>query len=107
MSAARAVDAVEPDRLEWFVVEADDGRHYRYRRVGPLDVAEPAHVEGHFVQGLPIRAALVRDADGQPLLRQTASGLPASVVVEHLDQPTDPLLSVLGLPAKEAYTLVR
>jgi hypothetical protein len=107
MAAARSVEAVEPDRLEWFVVEADDGKHYRYRRVGALDVAEPAHIEGHYVQGHPVRAALVRDADGHPRLRQSAAGLPASVVVEHLDQPTNPLLAILGLPDKEEYALVR
>jgi hypothetical protein len=107
MATARAVEAVEPERLNWFVVEADDGLRYRYRRVGALDVAEPAHIEGHFVQGHPVRAALVRDADGHPLLRKTGAGLPASVVVEHLDQPTSPLLSVLGLPEKEEYALVR
>ncbi|HVK10028.1 MAG TPA: hypothetical protein VM597_14765 [Gemmataceae bacterium] len=106
MSSARSVDAVEADRLDWIVVEADDGRRYRYRRVGALDVAEPAHIEGHFVDGHPVRAALVRDADGHPRLRQAAAGLPSSVVVEHLDQPTNPLLSVLGLPAKEEYALV-
>ena len=106
MAAARSVKAVEPDRLAWFVVEADDGQDYRYRRVGALDLAEVAQIEGHFFHGYPIRAALVRDADGHPLLRQAGAGLPASVVVEHLDLPTNPLLTALGLPAKEEYALV-
>lgn len=106
MAVAKIVDSVEPDRLEWLVIEADDGRQYRYKRVGELDIAEPAQVEGHFVHGHPVRAALVRDADGHAFLRQPGAGLPASLVVEHIDKSSNGVLGSLGLSPKEEYTLV-
>lgn len=103
MSAAKQIKEIRP-RLEWLAVEDHDGRVWRYRRVGPLDIAEPAHVEGHYADGHPTRAVLVRDLDGHARLH--GDGMPRSIVVEHVDDPTSPLMSLLGLSPKEEYELV-
>ena len=105
MSAARHVKEIGP-RMEWLMIEDNAGRVWRYARSGPLDIAEPAQVEGHYTRGQPIRAVLVRDLDGHVLLHGNGTGMPQSIVVEHVDDPTSPLLSVLGLFPKEEYVLV-
>jgi len=105
MSSAKQVREVGP-KLEWLAIEDNAGRVWRYQRVGPLDVAEPAHVEGHYTQGHPIRAVLVRDDDGHVMLHGDASGMPRSIVVAHVDDPHSPLLGILGLSPKEEYVLV-
>ena len=92
--------------MEWLKIEDNDGRVWRYKRVGPLDLAEPAHVEGHYADGHPIRAVLVRDADGHVLLHGNGSGMPRSIVVRHVEDPTSPMLSILGLAPKEEYVLM-
>ena len=105
MSAAKHVKEIGPN-LDWLTVEDHDGREWRYRRVGPLDLAEPAHVEGQYANGRPIRAALVRDADGHVLLHGDGTGMPRSIVVAHVDEPTDLVTSLAGLSPKEEYELV-
>jgi hypothetical protein len=105
MSAAKHVKEFGP-KLEWLAVEDHDGRVWRYRRVGPLDLAEPAQVEGHYAAGQPIRAVLVRDLDGHVRLHGAGAGMPRSIVVQHVDDPTDPVTSLLGLSPKEEYELV-
>jgi hypothetical protein len=105
MAAARAIKDVGP-QLAWLTIEDDGGREWRYRRVGAADTAEVAHVEGHYLQGHPIRAALVRDDDGHPLLQQPGPGLPRTLIIDHVDDPTNPLLSVLNIDPKERYELV-
>src|SRR4051794_34941426 len=105
MSAAKQVKEIGP-KLAWLTVEDHTGRVWRYQRIGPLDIAEPAHVEGHFVHGESVRAALVRDVDGHVLLHADGSGMPRSIVVAHFDDPSSPLLSLLGLSPKEEYVLV-
>jgi hypothetical protein len=105
MSAAKHVKDIGP-RMEWITIEDNAGREWRYQRVGPLDIAELAHVEGHYAQGHPIRAVLVRDLDGHVLLHGNGTGMPRTIVVAHVDDPTSPMLSVLGLFPKEEYALV-
>ena len=105
MSAAKQVKEIGP-KLDWLTVEDNAGRVWRYQRIGPLDIAEPAQVEGHYTHGQPIRATLVRDADGHVLLHGDGTGMPRSIVVAHYDDPTGPLLSLLGLSPKEEYVLV-
>jgi hypothetical protein len=105
MAMAKEIRDIGP-RLEWLVIADDAGREWRYRRVGPADTAEVAQVEGHFVHGHPIRGVLVREADGGPLLRQPGPGLPRTLIIDHVDDPTNPILSVLDLDPKEEYELV-
>jgi hypothetical protein len=105
MSVARAVQDLEPIRLDWLTVEDTDGRVWRYRRIGSADLAESAHVEGHFTQGHPLRAYLVRDHDGRPLLRQDAPGLPRVMILQYIEDPSDLYLTALGLPGKAEYLL--
>jgi hypothetical protein len=105
MAVAKEIRDIGP-RLGWLVIADDTGREWRYQRVGPADTAEVAQVEGHFVQGHPIRGVLVREANGQPLLRKAGPGLPRALIIDHVDDPTHPLLSVLDLDPKEAYELV-
>jgi hypothetical protein len=105
MSAAKHVKEFGP-RMEWLTIEDHAGREWVYRRVGPLDIAEPAQVEGHYVDGQPVRAVLVRDLDGHVLLHGDGPGMPRSIVIARVDDPTSPLLSVLELAPKEEYVLV-
>ena len=105
MIAAKQVKEIGP-RLEWLTIEDHAGRVLRYRRVGALDTAEPAHVEGHYADGRAIRAVLLRDLDGHALLHGDGTEIPRSIVVEHVDDPTNPLLRVLGPSPKEEYVLV-
>jgi hypothetical protein len=105
MSAAKQVREFGP-RMEWLAIEDNAGRVWRYQRAGALDIAELAQVEGHYTHGQPIRAVLVRDDDGHVLLHGDGGGMPRSIVVQHVDDPTSPLLSVLGLSPKEEYVLV-
>ncbi|HEX3151216.1 MAG TPA: hypothetical protein VHR66_24270 [Gemmataceae bacterium] len=105
MSAAKHVKAIGPN-MEWLVIEDQSGRDWRYQRNGPLDIAEPAQLEGHYARGEPIRAVLVRDADGHVAIRGAGTAMPHSIVVSHVDDPTSPLLSILGLSPKEEYVLV-
>jgi len=105
MSAAKHVKEIGP-KMDWFNVEDTSGRVWKYQRVGALDLAEPAQVEGHYAQGHPIRAVLVRDADGHVMLHGDGTGMPKSIVVEHVDDPHGPLLGLLGISPKEEYVLV-
>jgi hypothetical protein len=105
MSTAKQVKEIGP-RMEWLAVEDSAGHVWRYKRAGALDIAEPAQVEGHFTRGEPIRAVLVRDADGHVLLHGNGTGMPRAIVVQHVDDPTSPLLSILGLTPKEKYVLM-
>ena len=105
MAAARAIKDIGP-QMAWLVIEDDQGREWRYRRVGPADTAAVPHLEGHFVQGLPVRAVLIRNVDGHPLLQQPGPGLPRTLIVDHVDDPTNPLLSVLDIDPKAEYELV-
>ena len=105
MSAAKHIKEIGP-KLDWLTVEDHAGREWRYRRVGPLDVAEPAQVEGHYVDGHPIRAVLVRDLDGHVMLHGNGAGMPRSIVVQHVNDPTGTVDSLLGLWPKEEYELV-
>jgi hypothetical protein len=106
MAGAKTVTQFEQRRLDWLTIEDDDGREWRYRRVGPLDTAEMAQVEGHYAHGHATHVALVRDADGHPFINQAGPGLPRTIVVEHVDDPSDPLLSILALSPKEEYERV-
>lgn len=106
MAVAKEIRDIGP-RLGWLVIADDTDREWRYQRVGPADTAEVSQVEGHYLQGHPIRASLVRDADGHPLLQQPGPGLPGTLIIDHVDDPTNPLLSVLGIDPKEAYQLVK
>jgi hypothetical protein len=106
MSTAKQVKDIEPSRLDWLTIEDDTGRVWRYRRLGTVDVAEIAQVEGHLKNGRPIRANLIRDNDGHPLLRQNAPGLPSTTIVEYIDDPSNLYLTALGLPGKAQYMLV-
>jgi hypothetical protein len=105
MAVARVIKEIGP-QLAWLTIEDDQGREWRYRRLGPVDTAEVAQVEGHYLQGHPIRASLIRDADGHALLQQPGPGLPPTLIVDHVDDPTHPLLSVLDVDPKEEYELV-
>ena len=105
MAAARLVKEFGP-RLDWLTIEDDAGREWRYQRSGPADTAAVPHLEGHYANGHPIRAVLLREADGRPLLRQSGPGLPRTLVLDHVNDPTNPLLSVLDLDPKEEYELV-
>lgn len=105
MSAAKHIQEIGP-KLDWLTIEDTAGRVWRYRRVGPLDVAEPAQVEGHYVDGHPIRAVLVRDLDGHAMLHGTGAGMPRSIVVQHVNDPTTTVDSLLELWPKEEYELV-
>lgn len=105
MSAAKQVREIGP-RMEWIAVEDHAGKVWRYQRVGALDLAEPAQVEGHYTQGRPIRAVLVRDDDGHVMLHGEGGSMPQSIVVEHVDDPHSPLLGLLGISPKEEYVLV-
>jgi hypothetical protein len=104
MSAAKHVKEIGP-RMAWLTIEDQAGRVWKYQRVGASDIAEPAQVEGHFAKGHPIRADLVRDADGHALLHRDGPGMPRTIIVQHVDDPTSPLLSLLGLSEKEEYML--
>jgi hypothetical protein len=106
MAVARQVVEIEPTRMDWLTIEDTDGREWRYRRIGGADLAEPPHVEGHLKDGHPFRAALVRDVDGHPYLRQDRAGLPRVMIVEYIDDPSDPYLTALGLPGKAEYLLI-
>src|SRR5262245_46449001 len=106
MSVARAVDEIEPTSLQWLTIEDTDGRIWRYRRVGQADLAEEVQVEGHLKNGHPFRANLVRDNDGHPLLQKDGPGLPQTMVIEFIEDPSNPFLTNLGLPGKAEYRLV-
>jgi hypothetical protein len=106
MAAARAVKEIESNKLDWLTIEDDTGRVWRYRRVNVVDLAEPVDVEGHLKHGQPFRASLVRDNDGHPSLRQDGPGLPHSLVLEFIEDPSNLYLTALGLPGKAEYTLV-
>jgi hypothetical protein len=103
MSAAKHVREIGP-RMEWFSIEDHAGKVWRYQRARPVDLAEPAQVEGHYTKGLPIRAVLVRDDDGHVMVH--GNGMPRSIVVDHIDDPHSPLLGLLGISPKEEYVLV-
>lgn len=105
MANARAIKEIESTKLDWLTVEDDKGKVWKYRRVGALDLAEPAHVEGHLKHGHPFRAGLIRDDDGHPMLRQDGPGLPRILVVEYIEDPSNPYLTALGLPGKAEYVL--
>jgi hypothetical protein len=105
MNTAKQVKAIGPN-MEWLVIEDQSGHDWRYQRAGALDIAEPAQLEGHYARGAPIRAVLVRDADGHVTLRSDGAAMPRSIVVSHVDDPTSPLLSLLGLSPKEEYVQV-
>jgi len=106
MSVARSVQEIDPSRLDWLTVEDTEGHIWKYRRAGAADLAEPVHIEGHFKRGLPFRANLVRDNDGHPFLRQNGQGLPRTMVLEYIEDPSNPLLTNMGLPGKAEYQLV-
>ena len=105
MSAARLVKEIEPTKLNWLTIEDDAGKVWRYRRVGNVDLAEAPHVEGHLAHGRAFRASLVRDNDGHPSLRQDGVGLPSQMIVEYIDDPSNPYLTAPGLPGKAEYAL--
>ena len=105
MSAAKHVTEIGP-MMEWFSIEDNAGKVWRYQRARPLDLAEPAQVEGHYTKGLPIRAVLVRDDDGHVMVHGNGTGMPRSIVVDHIDDPHSPLLGLLGISPKEEYVLV-
>lgn len=105
MAAAKEIMDIGP-KLAWLVVKDTDGREWRYRRVRPADTAKVAQVEGHYHKGEPIRASLVRDDNGHPLLQQPGPGLPRVLIIDHVDDPTNPLLAILQIDPKEYYELV-
>lgn len=105
MSNARQINEIEPTRIDWLTVEDDTGRVWRYRRIGKADLAEAPQVEGHLKQGRPLRANLVRDNDGHPSLRQDGPGLPQTMIVEYIEDPSNPMITALGLPGKAEYVL--
>lgn len=106
MAAARAIVEIEPKTLDWLTIEDNTGRVWRYRRVGQVDLAEAVDVEGHLKRGQPFRANLVRDNDGHPSLRQDAPGLPRTLMLEYIEDPSNLYLTALGLPGKAEYVLV-
>jgi hypothetical protein len=84
MAIALHVGDVERERLDWLDVVADDGKVYRYQRGENVDLDTPAHLEGHYLGGVTIRAVLARDPDRRPLLRQDEEGLPRTLVVTYI-----------------------
>jgi hypothetical protein len=91
MSVAKSVGNVEPSQLDWLEVQDEDGKVYRYEKRGNAPNGLAKHVEGQWNGGPQIRAALVRDAGGEAILRQDDPGLPKSIGVEYVSpQPTTP-----------------
>jgi hypothetical protein len=105
MSTAKHVKEIGP-KMDWVTIEDSDGRVWKYRRARPVDLAEPAQLEGHYAQGRPIRAVLVRDDDGHAMLHGNGTGMPKSIVVDHIDDPHSPLLGLMGISPKEEYVLM-
>ena len=105
MSKARGIQEFDPERMDWMTIEDDAGGVWRYRRVGMADLAEAPQVEGHWSNGRPFRASLVRDNDGHPSLHQEGPGLPRVTIVEYIEDPSKLYLTALGLPGKAEYVL--
>ena len=105
MSAAKHVKEIGP-RMDWFSIEDDAGRLWKYCRDRPIDLAEPSQVEGHYTKGNPIRAVLVRDDDGHVMLHGQGTSMPRTICVEHVDDPHSPMLGLLGIAPKEEYVLM-
>jgi hypothetical protein len=84
VAIAKTVLDCEPVRLDWLKIEDEDGAIWKYGRRENASLDTPAHVEGQYYGGSKIRAALVRGADGKPILRQDGPGLPLKIVVNYV-----------------------
>lgn len=108
MAAAVQTLDVEPTKLNWLTVLADDGKVYRYDRRQNADANAVAHIEGQYLGGAQIRAVVVKDQARKPLLRQEGVGLPATLVVDYVQpSPARTGVSSSYWTGKVQYELVR
>lgn len=83
MAVAKQVSDVEHTSLAWLEIEDEEGTKYRYAKKGPAPDGATLQVAWEFTGG-PLRAKLVRDDDGRPVLRQDEPGLPSKIVVDYI-----------------------
>jgi hypothetical protein len=95
MAVAKQVRKVESTALAWLEIEDEDGAKYRYAKRGLAPDGSPLHVAWEFTGG-PLRAKLVREDDGRPVLRQEGPGLPAKIVVDYIELTAMPGAPFLG-----------
>jgi hypothetical protein len=74
---------VEPTQVGWIRIDDTDGNVYRYVKGGKAKASLPAHVECEVVP--PMKVVLVRDQNGEAVLRQKEPGLPARIGVSHAE----------------------
>jgi hypothetical protein len=95
MSVAKQVSDVEPHGLAWLEIEDEDGAKYRYFKKALAPDRGTVHIEAQFTGG-HLRAQLVRQKDGQPVLRQNEPGLPSKTVVSHIQLAAMPGVPIMG-----------
>jgi len=80
-------------QLEWLEIEDNDGGITRYNKRGPAPHAAELHVDFDFIPPSVYRAKLVRDQNGEGILRQDDPGLPDKAIVNYID-----MVGVVGAP---------
>src|SRR5262249_4864608 len=83
MSVAKRVSDVERTTLNWLKIDDEDGNVWRYGKRGNI-ISDVIHLECEYFGKASIRATLLRDEDGKPVLRQEEPGLPREIVVEYI-----------------------
>jgi hypothetical protein len=93
MAVAKLVTAVESMNVDWLEIEDEDGVKYRYAKRGNAPSGAVPHVR---CEAIPRQAQLVRDDNESVVLRQDADGLPAKIIVSHIELTVTPGLPFLG-----------
>lgn len=82
MAVAKLVSEVEPNNLAWLEIEDEDGVKYRYHKRERLESFTELHVEGAHTARGGRAVVLVRENNGQVVLRQERPGLPNKIAVD-------------------------
>lgn len=95
MAVAKQVSDVERTALAWLEIEDEDGAKYRYSKKDLNSDGASCHVGWEYTGG-PLRAKLIREDDGTPVLRQDEPGLPEKIVVDFIELSAMPGVPVIS-----------
>lgn len=83
MATAVKVTKVERTKLDWLMIEDDEGNEWKYVKSAEAPNAKVIHVFHQPLGNGGFQARVAKNDKGEAILRQDETGLPETIVVDH------------------------
>lgn len=83
MATAVKVTQVERTKLDWLMIEDDDGKEWKYVKGADAPNAKTIHVTHRPLGDGGFQALIARNEKGEAVLRQDEAGLPDTIIVDY------------------------